>query len=346
MSASLVSDAPLVGISSAVFYTAEGDTTTDAQTAPRAVRSTASVRCSLKRCEFRSRRAGHLRTPTQRLQARRSSSATTSRDASGRARIRSASGSRSAGPSRQIRGWRSSAPSAETKYRALPRNPDGGSGSVLSGTRSVTADHRDSYGHRSLGGGADRAHGDSSEPAVDRAFGEATMTALVDEQMSASRFTTWILGLFAGRAGAVDHRHLRRHVVSGDAADARVRYPARARCHARRRRPLGPPPWRLLIAFGTVIGVAVTGGLYRLFRSLLFEVTALDISSGLAILSIVVVAVSPARSGDSRDAGRSGHRASELVVKFGWLPVQEASSGVPFLCCATGDTTSRRLHRT
>jgi ABC-type antimicrobial peptide transport system permease subunit len=47
----------------------------------------------------------------------------------------------------------------------------------------------------------------------------------------------------------------------------------------------------ILIALGTVIGIAVTGGLYRLFRSQLFEVTALDISSGLAILSLVAVAI-------------------------------------------------------
>jgi ABC-type antimicrobial peptide transport system permease subunit len=47
----------------------------------------------------------------------------------------------------------------------------------------------------------------------------------------------------------------------------------------------------LLIALGTVIGIAVAGGLYRLFSAQLFEVTVLDISSGLAILSLVVVAV-------------------------------------------------------
>ena len=36
LSASLVSDVPLSGSSSAVFYTAEGDTISDAQTMPRA----------------------------------------------------------------------------------------------------------------------------------------------------------------------------------------------------------------------------------------------------------------------------------------------------------------------
>jgi ABC-type antimicrobial peptide transport system permease subunit len=47
----------------------------------------------------------------------------------------------------------------------------------------------------------------------------------------------------------------------------------------------------LLIAVGTVIGVAIAGGLYRLFSSQLFGVTAVGISSGLAILSLVAVAV-------------------------------------------------------
>ena len=47
----------------------------------------------------------------------------------------------------------------------------------------------------------------------------------------------------------------------------------------------------LLIAVGTVIGVAIAGGLYPFFSSQLFEVTAVDISPGLAILSLAAVAV-------------------------------------------------------
>ena len=39
------------------------------------------------------------------------------------------------------------------------------------------------------------------------------------------------------------------------------------------------------------IGIAIAGGLYRLFRSQLVEVTALDISSALAMLSLVAAAV-------------------------------------------------------
>jgi len=46
-----------------------------------------------------------------------------------------------------------------------------------------------------------------------------------------------------------------------------------------------------LIAIGTIIGVLLTSGLYRLFRSLLFEVTAFDVSSGLASLALVGVAL-------------------------------------------------------
>ncbi len=46
-----------------------------------------------------------------------------------------------------------------------------------------------------------------------------------------------------------------------------------------------------LVAIGTVIGIAATAGLYKLFSSLLFEVTAFDASSGLAILALVGAAV-------------------------------------------------------
>ena len=47
----------------------------------------------------------------------------------------------------------------------------------------------------------------------------------------------------------------------------------------------------ILIAIGTVIGAAVAGGLYRLFSAQLFEVTAMDMSSALAVLSLVAVAM-------------------------------------------------------
>jgi ABC-type antimicrobial peptide transport system permease subunit len=47
----------------------------------------------------------------------------------------------------------------------------------------------------------------------------------------------------------------------------------------------------ILIALGTVIGTAVAGGLYRFFSAQLFEVTAMDLSSALAILSLAAVAM-------------------------------------------------------
>jgi putative ABC transport system permease protein len=46
-----------------------------------------------------------------------------------------------------------------------------------------------------------------------------------------------------------------------------------------------------LVAIGTVIGIAATAGLYKLFSTMLFEVKAVDVSSGLAILGLVAAAV-------------------------------------------------------
>ena len=47
----------------------------------------------------------------------------------------------------------------------------------------------------------------------------------------------------------------------------------------------------VLIAIGTVIGIGVTAALYKLFSSMLFEVTAVDVSSALAVLALVGAAV-------------------------------------------------------
>jgi len=46
-----------------------------------------------------------------------------------------------------------------------------------------------------------------------------------------------------------------------------------------------------LIALGAVIGIAATVGLSQLFGSLLYEVTALDVSSGLAIFVLIGAAL-------------------------------------------------------
>jgi len=123
-------------------------------------------------------------------------------------------------------------------------------------------------------------------------YGETTMTALVDQQTSASRFTTWILGLFAAAAlvlSIIGIYGVMAYLVTQRTREFGIRLALGAT-----RNDVVTSVLRqgsILIALGTVIGIAVTGGLYRVFSSQLFEVTALDISSALAILSLVAVAL-------------------------------------------------------
>jgi ABC-type antimicrobial peptide transport system permease subunit len=47
----------------------------------------------------------------------------------------------------------------------------------------------------------------------------------------------------------------------------------------------------LLIGIGAVIGIGVTAGLYRLFSTQLFGVTAMDAASALAVVALVALAI-------------------------------------------------------
>ena len=181
---------------------------------------------------------------------------------------------------------------AETKYRGLPSNPTAGSGSLSSCTRSVATAGSDSHGHRSHGRGAGRARSHPSEPADDRALWRDDDDRAGRGQTSASRFTTWVLGLFAAITlvlSVIGIYGVMSYLVTQRTREFGIRLALGAT-----RNDVVASVLRqgvILIAFGTVIGIAVTGGMYRLFSSQLFEVTALDISSALAILSLVAAAV-------------------------------------------------------
>jgi ABC-type antimicrobial peptide transport system permease subunit len=123
-------------------------------------------------------------------------------------------------------------------------------------------------------------------------YGETTMTALAHGQTSASRFTTWVLGLFAAITlvlSVIGIYGVMSYLVTQRTREFAIRLALGAT-----RNDVVTSVLRqgtILIALGTIIGIAVTGGLYRVFRAQLFEVTALDISSALAILSLVAAAV-------------------------------------------------------
>ena len=291
LSASLVSDVPLSGSGSAVFYTAEGDTTSDAQTMPRAYVHRVSpdffetVRIPLE--------AGRTFTEADARPDRSTvivSESVAQRFWPGQSpigeRIKLGSPS-SSNPWLEIVGV-----VGETKYRALPRNP--------------TADP-DLYFpalDRSpqpivIRTGVDPA---TVIPAVRSAlrrgqpsvavFGETTLSALAASQTSASRFTTWILGLFATAAmvlSSIGIYGVMSYVVTQRTQELGIRLALGATradvvCSILRH-------GALLIALGTALGVAIVAGLSRVLAGLLFEVTPLDGASGLAILVLVMVAV-------------------------------------------------------
>jgi putative ABC transport system permease protein len=291
LSASLVSDVPLSGGGSAVFYTAEGDTTSDAQTMPRAHVHRISP-------EF----FQTVRIPLE--TGRTFTDADATADSS--AVIVSESVARRFWPDQSSIGKRiklgppsSSNPwleivgvVGETRYRGLPRNPtadpdlyfpalDRSPQPIVIRTgvdpATITAAVRAALRH--------------GQPSV-AVFGETTLAALTAAQTSASRFTTWILGLFASAAlvlSVIGIYGVMSYIVTRRTRELGIRLALGA---AR-----ADVVWSvlrhgaLLIALGTAIGVAIVAGLSRVFTSRLFEVTPLDPASGLAILVLVIVAV-------------------------------------------------------
>ena len=323
VSVALASDAPLAGNSSATFYTAEGDTTSDTQTLPRAYWHRVSpMFFETLRLPVTAGRAFADADLTPDSPAVIVSDNVVRRfwpneDPIGK-RIK-LGGPTSTDPWLTIVGT-----VGETKYRGLPGNPTNDPDLYLPALDQLTADHRDPYRRRAVLGRRIGPSGHSRRPAVRRrvrrsddgvARGRADVgLALHDVDPGAVR---------DGRAGAVDDRHLRRHVVPGHAADARVRHPARARCHARRRRPFGPPTWRdphrlrhdhrrgrdRRLVSALQIAAVRGHGLGPVVRS----GDSLDGGRRAARLR---------HSGDSRDAGRSGERIEELGVtrigRLGW----------------------------
>jgi predicted permease len=290
-SASLASDIPLGPASSAVFYSAEGDTTTDAQTVPRAY----VHRVSPSFFET-------LRIPV--LAGRVFDTADLNPQSS--AVIVSENVVRRFWPNQPAIGKRIrvGGPSStnpwltivgvvgETKYRGLPSNPTADPDLFFPALDRSPQPIliRTALDPTAVAPGV-RAAIRRDQPTV-ALFGESTMSALVDGQTSGPRFTTWILTIFAASAlvlSVVGIYGVMSYLVAQRTREFGIRLALGATPVAVVRAVLRRGT--TLIAIGAIIGIGVTAGLYRLFSGLLFEVTAVDTASMLAVLALVVLAV-------------------------------------------------------
>jgi predicted permease len=291
LSASLASDIPLGPASSAAFYGAEGDTTTDAQTVPRAH----VHRVSPSFFET-------LRIPVLAGRVFEDADSTPASTAV----IVSENVVRRFWPNQPAVGKRIrlGAPGTsnpwmtivgvvgETKYRGLPDNPTADPDLFFPALDRSPQPIliRTALNPTAVAPGV-RAAIRRDQPTV-ALFGETTMGALVDAQTSGPRFITWILTIFAASAlvlSVVGIYGVMSYLVAQRTREFGIRLALGATPGAVVRAVLRRGT--TLIAVGALIGIGVTAGLYRLFSTLLFNVTAVDASSALAVVALVVLAV-------------------------------------------------------
>ena len=289
-SAALTSDVPLSGGGSAAFYMAEGDTTTDAQTVPRAFWHRVSPRFfETMRLPLTSGRAFADTDLTP------DSTAVIVSENVGRRfwPNQSAIGKRiKLGAAASTNPWLTIVGTvAESRYRALPNNPTTDPDLYLPALdRSPQAVVIRTTGDPASLGSSVRAAIRQGQPSV-AVFGETTIASLAGAQTAAPRFTTWVLGLFATSAlilAVIGIYGVMSYLVAQRTREFGIRLALGASRLDVVRAVMGRGA--VLIGIGAVLGVAIAAGLYQVFSSLLFEVTAFDPSSGLAVLLLVATA--------------------------------------------------------
>jgi predicted permease len=293
ISVGLASDVPLSGNTSAVFYSAEGDTTADAQTIPRAyIHRVSPAFFDTLRLPLKAGRtfADGDATPASTAVIVSENVARRfwpDQDAIGKRLRLGPLNPQNQNPWLTIVGI-----VGESKYRALPANPTADPDLYFPAvSRSPQPILVRTAGDPAALTSAVRAALRRGQPSI-AVFGETTMEALVESQTSASRFTTWILGLFATTAlvlSVIGIYGVMSYLVTQRTREFGIRL------------ALGATRWDVvrtvlrhgvaLVAMGAVIGVGAAAGFYRLFSSLLYEVNAVDVSSALAVLALVAAAV-------------------------------------------------------
>lgn len=288
--ASLASDLPF-GASAAVFYSAEGDATVAAETMPRGYihRVTPEFFATLRiRLE-----AGRTFLPSE---EKPDSSAV----------IVSHNVTRRFWPNQDPIGKRIKfgAPGTqnpwmtivgvvdEVKYRGLPENPTGDPDLYLPYTDRATQGVvvRSRVEPSSLSSAVRAAIRDGNASIL--TFNARTLADVVAQQSSASRFTSWLLTVFAATAlvlSVVGLYGVMSYLVAQRTREFGIRLALGASRAEIVRRVMRDGTWR--VAIGAAIGLAATTGLARLLAGRVYGVGTFDISSVLAVATLVVVAI-------------------------------------------------------
>jgi predicted permease len=285
--ASLVSDVPLSGNDSAVFYAAEGDTTTDAKTAPRAYIHFATP--ELFQTLGIPFRAGRTFSDAE-------------MQTNANVVVVSENVVRRFWPGQDPIGKRVKFGSnpwltivgvvAETNYRGLPRNPTADPDlyfpALDSSVQSLAI--RTSVPPDSVAPAIRAAIRDTHPSVV--IFSVSSMADYVRTQTAPARFTTWLLGLFAATALGLAVIGL-YGVMSYLVALRRREFGIRLALGASRREivALVLRHGARMVGIGLAIGIAGALALSRLLDTLLYDVGATDPAFSLAIALLAIVAL-------------------------------------------------------
>jgi predicted permease len=287
---SLASDLPFGG-SSAIFYSAEGDATVAAETMPRAYihRVTPEFFATLRiRLEAgRTFLPGEERTDSQAVVVSHDVTRRfwPNQDPIGKRVKFGAPGSQN--PWLTIVGVVD-----EVKYRGLPENPTRDPDLYLPyvdrATQGVIV--RTRVEPSSLAAAVRAAIREGNASIL--TFNAQALAEVVAQQSSASRFTGWLLSVFAATAlvlSVVGLYGVMSYLVAQRTREFGIRLALGASRVEIVRRVLRDGMWR--VAIGAAIGLAATTGLARVLAGLVYGVGTFDISSLLAVVMLVVVAI-------------------------------------------------------
>lgn len=290
-SASLVSDVPLAGGSSAVFFAAEGDSTSGAQTVPRAYMHRISE-------EF----FETLRIP---LRGGRAFGATdmnpdsTSVIVTEPLAARFWRGQNAVGKRIKLGSVTSQAPwltivgiVPELKYRRLPTNP------TLDPDIFLPASERSQYGivvrsaqpPTTIEAAVRSAIRSTSSAIV--TYNARPLSQLVRDQTSTPRFTTWLLGVFAAIAlglAVIGLYGVMSYLVDQRRREFGIRLALGASRGGVLRLVLGRSA--VLIGLGLTAGVIASTAIMRLMQTQLYEVTMRDPAAMTAVATMALVAM-------------------------------------------------------